>query len=94
VHLPPLAVEVRDRSQQPVTVTARGLLSGGPAAVSMAGAPWVDVAAWAGPWPAEERWWDTVSARRRARLQICLEDGTAHLIARESGRWQVEATYD
>jgi protein ImuB len=94
VYLPPLAVEVRDGSQQPVTVTARGLLSGGPVAVSMAGGPWIDVAAWAGPWPAEERWWDTVSARRRARLQICLEDGTAHLVARESGRWQVEATYD
>jgi protein ImuB len=89
-----LAAEVRDEAQQPVTVAARGLLSAAPAAVSVAGGPWVDVAAWAGPWPVEERWWDTAASRRRARLQVCLEDGTAHLIARESGRWWVEATYD
>jgi protein ImuB len=89
-----LAAEVRDGAQQPVTVAARGLLSAAPAAVSVAGGPWVDVAAWAGPWPAEERWWDTAASRRRARLQVGLEDGTAHLIARESGRWWVEAVYD
>jgi protein ImuB len=89
-----LAAGVRDGTEQPVTVTARGLLSAAPAAVSVAGGPWVDVAAWAGPWPAEERWWDTAASRRRARLQVGLEDGTAHLIARESGRWWVEAVYD
>ena len=86
--------EVRDGIEQPVTVTARGMLSAAPAAVSVAGGPWVDVAAWAGPWPAEERWWDTAASRRRARLQVGFEDGTAHLIARESGRWWVEAVYD
>jgi protein ImuB len=89
-----VAVEVRDGAGQPVTVTARGLLSAAPAAASVAGGPWVDIDAWAGPWPAEERWWDTAAFRRRARLQVCLEDGTAHLMARESGRWWVEAVYD
>jgi protein ImuB len=94
VHPAPLPAEVRDDTGEPVTVTARGLLSGSPAAVSIAGGPWVDVAAWAGPWPAEERWWDTAASRRRARLQVCLDDQTAYLIARESGHWRIEATYD
>jgi protein ImuB len=52
------------------------------------------VVTWAGPWPAEERWWDAVASRRRARLQVCLDDGTAHLVVLESSRWRVEATYD
>ena len=52
------------------------------------------VTAWAGPWPCEERWWDPASARRRARAQVVLADGTAHLLTLESGRWSVEATYD
>jgi protein ImuB len=94
VHPRPLAAEVRDATHQPVAVTARGLLSGVPAAVSMAGGPWMGVVTWAGPWPAEERWWDAVASRRRARLQVCLDDGTAHLIVLESSRWRVEATYD
>ncbi|MBW8825938.1 MAG: hypothetical protein JF603_06275, partial [Acidobacteria bacterium] len=49
---------------------------------------------WCGPWPVDERWWDTAARRRRARLQVALADGTAHLLALESGRWTVEATYD
>lgn len=52
------------------------------------------VRAWAGPWPCDERWWDPASARRRARAQVVLADGTAHLLTLESGRWSVEATYD
>jgi protein ImuB len=49
---------------------------------------------WAGPWPADERWWDPAAARRRARLQVLLDDGTAHLLVLEHGRWHLEATYD
>jgi protein ImuB len=94
VHPRPLAAEVCDATQRPIAVTARGLLSGAPAAVSVAGGPWMDVVTWAGPWPAEERWWDAAASRRRARLQVCLDDGTAHLVVLESGRWRVEATYD
>jgi protein ImuB len=63
VHPTPLIVEVRDATDAPVTVTARGVLSGPPATVSLAGGPWVEVASWAGPWLAEERWWDTATAR-------------------------------
>lgn len=52
------------------------------------------IIAWAGPWPAEERFWDLAAHRRRARLQVELSDGTAHLLVLENGRWAIEATYD
>jgi protein ImuB len=52
------------------------------------------VVAWAGPWPVEERWWDPAGHRRRARVQVLDDTGTAHLLAVEGGRWWLEATYD
>jgi protein ImuB len=51
------------------------------------------VTGWAGPWPAEERWWDAAGARRRARLQVRCESGAAHLCLIQSGRWWLEASY-
>lgn len=57
-------------------------------------APGHDVVAWAGPWLADERWWDPPAHRRRARFQVATADGRAHLLAVEGGRWWVEATYD
>jgi protein ImuB len=55
---------------------------------------WAAVAAWAGPWPCDERWWDPRGHRRRARLQVTTADGVAYLLVVEAGRWAVEATYD
>lgn len=92
VHQPPLAADVRDHLGCPVEVTGRGVASAAPAAVRIAGRAWQEVASWAGPWPVEERWWDS-SGRRRALLQVCVSSGAAHLLAKESGRWWVEATY-
>ncbi len=83
-----------DRDGQPVSVTGRGVLGTPPAQLQVAGGRPVEVVAWAGPWPAEERWWDQQSSRRRARFQVCVADGTAHVVVLESGRWWVEATYD
>jgi protein ImuB len=54
----------------------------------------VEVRAWAGPWPLEERWWDPAAARRQARFQVVLADGRAHLLVVEGGRWWCAATYD
>jgi protein ImuB len=94
VHTPaPMALPV-DTDGQPVGVSARGLLTAEPAAVGIAGRPPIPVLSHAGPWPAEERWWDPAAARRRARIQVALADGTAHLLVLEAGRWTVEATYD
>ncbi len=52
------------------------------------------IVGWAGPWPAEQRWWDPLTRRRRARMQVTLDDGTAHLLIIEGGTWSIEATYD
>ena len=52
------------------------------------------VAAWAGPWPLDERWWRPAAHRRQARFQLVLKDGSAHLCVLESNHWHREATYD
>ncbi|MFD0822429.1 DNA polymerase Y family protein, partial [Micromonospora zhanjiangensis] len=54
----------------------------------------VEIVGWAGPWPVDERWWAPAEARRRARFQVCLADGTALLLALTGGHWSVEAIYD
>jgi len=64
------------------------------AQLSVAGGPWSAVTAWAGPWPVDERWWDAVTHRCRARWQVVTAEGTAHLLSQEGDRWEVEATYD
>ena len=76
-----------------VAVTGRGSASADPTRLSIAGGPWTDITAWAGPWPVDEHWW-TAAHRRRARWQVITADGRAHLLALERGRWLVEATYD
>jgi protein ImuB len=93
VHQPPRRAELRDPGGDPVEVSGRGAMTAAPAAISIEGGPPLLVTAWAGPWPLEERWWEG-GGRRRARLQVLLESGEAHLVTRESGRWWVEATYD
>lgn len=94
VHGEPVDAEVVDAAGEPVLVSGRGALSATPLRLSVAGGAWTDVLAWAGPWPLEERWWDTARRRRRARLQLVTADGQARLLTLESGHWHVEATYD
>ncbi len=94
VHANPLPAEVCDRTNRPVGVTARCTATSEPSRVSVAAGPWLDVVGWAGPWPVDERWWDAEQSRRRARFQMALSDGSAHLLAQEDSRWWVEATYD
>jgi protein ImuB len=89
-----LAAEVVDGTGEPVSVDARGHLSGAPARLAVGGGRWVEVVGWAGPWLADERWWDRSGRRRRARCQVLGADGLAHLVGLEGGRWSVEATYD
>lgn len=94
VHAEPIPTEVVDAAGVPVGVSGRGELSAPPARLSVAGGPWQEVAAWAGPWPVEERWWDPARARRQARLQVVPVDGPARLVVLEAGCWHVTATYD
>jgi protein ImuB len=94
LHHAPVPAELHDGEGRPVAVSARGVLSAAPERLSIDGGPWTDVRAWAGPWPLEERWWDSARRRRRARLQLVTADGQARLATLERGAWQVEATYD
>jgi protein ImuB len=90
----PLPADVVDATGQVVSVNGRNLVSAPPARLAVAGGPGRAVVAWAGPWPADERWWDPVSHRRRARFQLVTDDGAAHLTVLEAGRWWVEAAYE
>jgi protein ImuB len=94
VHTTPVAAALLDRDGCPVGVNGRGAVSSPPHRLSLEGGPWTAIAAWTGPWPADEWWWDTAAHRRRARLQVLTVDATAFLLSLESGRWWVEATYD
>ena len=96
VHPAPVPVEVLGPDGSPVGVTGRGRCTAIPSrlAPAIAGSSSVGIVGWAGPWPADERWWDPAAARRRARLQVLLDDGTAHLLILEQGQWRLEATYD
>jgi len=89
----PLAALVVDGARRPVGVTGGGMATAVPAAVSVAGGPWVEVTGWAGPWPSDERWWSVRGRRRQARMQVVTAT-TAHLLTRERGGWWLEATYD
>ena len=93
VHTKPLPTDVIDADGARVGVDGRFAATSAPARVRLRRG-WTDVVAWAGPWPADERWWDEDTHRRRARFQICLDDGTARLLVLEAGEWSVEATYD
>ncbi len=101
VHREPVPAEVIDRTGALLVVDGRGLLSSEPAELRLETGrdpgrkrgPWLPIECWAGPWPADERWWDHAGHRRRARLQI-VAAGRAHLLVVERGRWSVEASYD
>jgi protein ImuB len=86
--------ELVDAGGAPVAVSSRGSATAAPARLSIDGRRWADVVGWAGPWPVDERWWDSPAHRRRARWQVLTADGSAHLLSLEGGRWSVDATYD
>lgn len=90
----PRRAEMHDVEGQMVRVDRRGGCSGEPARLSIESGPWQAVVGWSGPWLSDERWWDALAHRRRARFQLRTVDGTAHLVALESQQWWVEATYD
>ncbi len=93
-HLDPVPVELLDDQGRPVGVDARGEITGPPALLRIGTGKRVRaVEAWAGPWPADQRWWDPITHRRRARLQVVTDDGTARLLVLEHGRWGVESIY-
>jgi protein ImuB len=92
VLVDPLPVELLDEHGAAVSITGRGEPSAAPATIVVQGHR-RQVAAWAGPWPVEQRWWHPSAARRLARLQVVTERGDAHLVVIERQRWSIVATY-
>jgi protein ImuB len=90
----PVAVRVLDAGGAPVTVSARLVMSGEPAALLRDREPAAEITGWAGPWPVDERWWAPGEASRQARFQVCLADGRALLLSLRTGAWFVAAVYD
>lgn len=94
----PRRVEVLDGEGRRVGVSGRGAISSSPTHVVFdpSDGERVPVRSWSGPWCVDERWWDAVAHRRRARLQVVVGQGgsSAHLVTLEDGRWWLEATYD
>lgn len=88
----PEQIDVLDECGSTVQVDGRGVLSATPAAIRR-GARVINVSAWAGPWPADERWWDPLRRRRRARFQLVLDDHDALLVCLERGAWWLEGQY-
>ncbi len=99
----PWPAVVVDAAGHPTTVTDRGMLTGTPArfhphltdscSAERRRTPLAEVAAWAGPWPAEETWWEQ-GATRVSRLQVVGVDGRAWLMACVGETWWTEAAYD
>ncbi len=89
-----LPVAVVGADGDAVAVDGRGELSGPPGRLVIPGNPSIDIVAWAGPWPIDERWWDHRTRRRCARLQVVTNDDVARLLVLEGGAWFVEALYD
>ncbi|OLR91128.1 DNA polymerase Y family protein [Actinokineospora bangkokensis] len=94
----PLPATVLGPGGGPVGVDGRFALTATPTDVAVDGAPARPVLAWAGPWPADETWWDPAAAHRRARVQVLLrsEEGahSAYLLVRENLKWTVEGLYE
>jgi protein ImuB len=85
--------ELADAEGLPVRVSGRGELSASPATLAIDGRAPQPVTAWAGPWPLDERWWESWRHRRLARLQVVTADGAAHLVLAEHRRWWIAAAY-
>ncbi|MET4704676.1 DNA polymerase Y family protein [Frigoribacterium sp. UYMn621] len=90
----PQPAMVIDSAGSAVDLDERGVLSGVPARFSTDGRTLHPVAAWAGPWIIDERWWDADSFRRASRFQVVDDAGVAWLLVLDSRVWWAEARYD
>ena len=87
-------LEVTDSQGRRIRVSGRGQIEGTPVHIQSKNLGLHSIAAWGGPWPLEERWWDSTRNTRQARFQFLLANGTAHLCVIENGQWWLEASYE
>jgi protein ImuB len=88
-----MSAEVLDATGEAVWVNGRGVLNAVPDSVAINGRAPTPITAWAGPWPLDERWWDSQAHRRLARFQLTTERGTALLAIVENQQWWITAIY-
>lgn len=89
-----LPLTVLDAAGAPVSIDDRGALSGAPAQLVAPSSAIRAVTAWAGPWPVDERWWDSAGARAAQRFQLVDDTGSAWLLVRDDRGWWAEARYE
>jgi len=94
LHPAAVAVDVVGADGQMVAVDGRCQPTAEPVALGPRGRARRRIVSWAGPWPVDERWWDPERHSRRVRFQVVTDDGLAHLVILEGGRWSITATYD
>ena len=86
-------VELLDAQSNPVRVSARGMFTAEPARLDGVALSW-----WTGPWPVDERWWESepedTSAGRMARAQVLIDGDRALLLCYRRGRWYTEGVYE
>ncbi|MDO7881902.1 DNA polymerase Y family protein [Salinibacterium soli] len=93
VFTPRHPVAVVDAAGEPVIVGSRGMPSSAPARLT-SGTRTLELGAWAGPWPLDERWWAPGQASRAWRFQAVDSTGCAWLLVLDEAGWWVEARYD
>lgn len=94
-------VLLRTTAGAPIGVTSRGLLTGRPGSVEVAGHRCA-LLGWSPPWPIDEAWWEPAPGgeprRPRARMQIVPERAAALLLrcllGDDRGHWSVEGVYE
>lgn len=97
VFFDPLPAALLDHTGAAVTINRRLTISAAPSHLRINGVgrgALVRLSGWAGPWPADEHWWDPALHRRRARMQLQAEDGRAWLVAMEANSWWVDGSYE
>jgi protein ImuB len=96
-------VELLDAQGNPVRVTARGMFTAEPARLAGAGVHRGALGWWTGPWPVDERWWDSPGDNdsdrgpgRTARAQVLIDGDPpqALLLCYRRRRWYVEGAYE
>ncbi len=90
----PVPAQLVDDVGLPVSISSRYAISAPPSKLRVGDEAPRPVQSWAGPWPAEERWWDAGAAAVKVRVQVATTDGTGYLLVLTGGSWFVEAVYD
>lgn len=88
-------VTLMNRAGTGIGVTDRGVFDAPPSRLRWGTKEW-ELTGLAGPWPVDERWWDSGHAATgpTARAQVVLDDERALLLVFDEGRWRVEGIYE